>query len=272
MLEYIDTTLSILSQPFMLRAIYGGLIVAIVTAIVGVFITLKKESFIADAIAHGSLAGIALAILLSTQPLLFAMITAVVMALAITYFKLESSVSADSIIGIVFPFLFAIGILLLSFQGSYRPELTTFLFGNLLAITTVDVFIALLAMFTVCILVFSNYKSLVYATFDPEAAEVSGIKVKRLEYIYAVVVAISIVISVKLAGIILLTAMFVIPATTAKMLAQNFKQMIPIALIHNLLTLIIGLFLSTYLPIGPVLVMVSVSLFLIVFALKQISS
>lgn len=263
MLNYLAESISLATEPFMLRAIAAGLMVALLTSIVGTFVSLRKESFITEAVAHASLAGIAIGLVATGAPLLMALVVAVIMAVAITYIRHQSSLSSDATIGIVFPVLFAFGVFLISTQSGYRPELNSFLFGSLLAITVHEVFWALLTLLFVSTIFALIYKPLLYSTFDPEAAQVAGVKVKQIDYIFTILVAISVVIAVKIAGIVLVTALFVIPATTAKLLAQNFSQMLPIAITHNLLAIIMGLFLSVNYPPGPVIVLTSAGIFLV---------
>lgn len=262
--------IELLQEPFFLRALAGGTLVASLAAIVGVFVTLRKESFIADAIAHGSLAGVALAFLISAEPLLLAILTAVAMAVLITYLKKHTQLAGDSVIGIIFAVVFAIGVLLLQLNTAYRPELQTFLFGSILAVTWQEVLITAITFVLVTLLIGSFYEQLVHLTFDREAAYLRGVKVNQMEYLINIVAALAIVVSVKVVGIILVTALLVIPATSAKLLARNFSQMIPIALIHNLAAMFIGLLLSINVPPGPVVVLVSGGIFACVFLISKL--
>lgn len=263
----------IIQQPFMLRAIYGGLIVALLCSIVGVFVVLSNKSFIADGVAHGSLAGVAFALVLTTiEPLFIAMIVAITMALVITYIKQNSNVSQDAIIGILFTFFFAIGIIILSFSNSFQPEITRYLFGSILLITWVDIIISAIAFFFVLSILFKTYKQFLYTTFDPEAAQVRGVNVKFYEYLINVMTAIVIVVSIKMVGIVMVTALLIIPTSTAKLLADRFKQMIPLSITFAVTSTTLGLIGSVLfgIPSGPAIVVVATLTFASVFGIKQL--
>jgi zinc transport system permease protein len=248
----------------------AAIIVAAMCAAIGVFLTLRKESFLAEAIAHGSLAGIAFAFLISAEPFFIALVTAIAMSVAITYVRRRTQVSSDSVIGIIFPMLFAAGIVMLSSSNSYRPELQSYLFGSLLSVSWLDIVYASVALVIVGITIMSLYSQLIYSTFDPEAAHIRGIRVAAIDYIIAIIASVTIIVAVKLVGIILVTAFLVIPATSAKLLARKFSHMIPIALAHNILAAIIGIAISPNAPPGATIVLVSGSLFLLVLVVTKL--
>jgi zinc transport system permease protein len=264
--------IEILQLPFMQRAIIGGIIVALLCAILGVFVTLRKESFIADAIAHGSLAGVAIALVAGYNPILPAVLVAVLMAIGITYVKQNTVVSSDAIIGIFFSVIFAIAIVIINSSTKFRPELSSFLFGSILLITWLDIIYAgvILLLLTLFIKIF--YYKLLYLIFDAEAAKVRGVPVKTLEYLLNIFVAIAIVVSIKVVGIILLTAMLIIPATNAKMIASKFSQMIPLAIVHNLVSVVLGMYMSYVFnaPAGATIVITSGIIFLLVLIILKL--
>lgn len=243
--------LEILSEPFMLRAIYGGLLIASLCACLGVFVTLRKQSFLADGLAHASLAGVAIGLVLSFQPLVLAGAVAVFMAVSITYLRRRLKLSFDSAIGILYTMLFALGVVIINLSPAFRPELFSYLFGSLLAITWSDVLVAFVLFIIVSVFLAYKYTQLVYSTFDPESAQIRGINVVLLEYMLNIITSLVIVVAIKLLGVILVTALLVVPATSAKLLARNFRQMIPISLTHALLATLLGIIISYYLETVP---------------------
>ncbi|MFQ5493183.1 MAG: metal ABC transporter permease [Candidatus Dojkabacteria bacterium] len=257
----------ILSLPFMQRALLGGLLVAILAAVLGVFITLRRESFFSDAVAHASLSGVAVGFLLAVEPIPIALVVGVIMAVSITYLKKTTNISTDALIGIFYSILFAIGIVILNLSPTYKPELSTYLFGSILSVNQIDLIYALVTFVVSIVLISWLYKKLLYITFDPEAAYLRGIKVNHLEYLLNILAATTIIISIKIVGIILVTALLVIPATTAKITARNFKQMIPISIVQSVVSFIFGILLSFYLntPIGATIVIVSGAIFMFIF-------
>jgi zinc transport system permease protein len=253
--------LTLLQEPFMQRALLGGLVVAVLTATIGVFVTLRKESFIAHSVAHGSLAGVSLALLVSGNPTLLACIIAVLMAVAIVFLRKRASLSSDTSIGMLSSFMFAVGVLLINLQTTYKPALETFLFGSLLAISWQDVIISSVVATVILVIISKNYTKFLHITFDPESAQVRGLNVEHLEYLLAIIASISVVISVKVVGIILVSALLVVPAASAKLLSRKFADMIPISILHNLVAVMIGIFISTSTPPGVNIVIVSTALF-----------
>lgn len=264
--------IKLLQEPFFLRILLGSTIVAVMCAIFGIFVTLKKESFVSDAIAHASLAGVAFALMISFEPIVFALTVAILMSISITYLKNNSNISSDSIIGILFSMLFAIGILILSFSETYKPELQTYLFGSIVAITWMDIIYSFIFFAVAIILTTILYPKLVYTIFDPEAAYIRGIKVDQLEYLLNVLIAITIIISIKILGIVLVTALLITPATTAKLLARKFSDMVPLSILLSLTATLIGIFTSYYLdtPPGATIVIFASLIFFMTLLSKKI--
>lgn len=264
--------LNLLQQPFLLRAIYGGLIVSILCAILGVFVTLRKESFLSDAVAHASLAGVAIALLLSIEPTFFALAVGILMAIGITYIKKHTQISADAIIGIFFSVLFALGIVILSLSTSYKPELSTYLFGSILSISWDNILISGIIFVITVILITIFYSQLVYSTLDKEAAYIRGIKIHKLEYLLSILTSVTVIISIKVVGIVLVTALLIIPATSAKLVAKSFKQMIPISIIISILSTILGIFISYYqnTPTGATIVIVAGVIFTLILITNKL--
>lgn len=263
MIEYIEEFIRILDQPFMLRAIYGGVLVSLLCGVIGIFTTLKKESFISDGIAHASLAGVAIGVLVSGEPVLLAMVLGVIMAIIITYIKHNTNIAIDSAIGIVYPFLFSIGVLLLFVERQFRGELETFIFGSVVTISNLDILYLLVVSVITLTAMFILYKEFLFAAFDKDFAKLSGINISRNEYILNILTAMTVVVSVKLVGIVLVTALIVVPAAHAKLHARKFSDMLPVVIIHSVSSFLIGIFLSLHVPPGPVIIIVSTVLFVI---------
>lgn len=250
---------------FFQRALLAGVFVALIGAVVGIFVTLRKESFISEAVAHASLAGVALAFLISAQPLWLAMAVGVLMAVGITYVREKTTISMDVIIGIFFSILFAAGIVILSMIPGYTPELTTYLFGSILSVSWFEVIIQGLLLVLIVFLWWRFYRELLFVTFDPEAAKLRGIPVRWLEYAIRIVVALMVVVSIKAVGIVLVTALLVIPASAAKLKVKSFNQMIPVASIFSIIGVFLGLIGSYFLdvPSGAMVVLLLGGMFFV---------
>jgi ABC-type Mn2+/Zn2+ transport system permease subunit len=256
-----------LALPFFQRALAAGLLVGLVTSFLGVFVVLRRSAFFGDAIAHASLAGVALGVVTGLPPLAAAAGVAIGIGFVLNRVERRSRLPIDTILGIVLPFFMGAGILILSLAPGYQPELLSYLFGSILAVAP-----AILAVIGAIVLVVAPVmlrfrQALVFVTFDPDGARVSGIPVDRLLVLYQVLLAAVVVASIKIVGIVLVNALLVIPAATAKLLARSLKQMFLLAPIIGVGCVLAGLLLSYALdlPSGPSIAVVAGLLFLAVW-------
>lgn len=261
-----------LEFPFMQRALIAGILLAVLLSFLGVFVILKRMSFFGDGIAHASLAGIAIALLAGTNPLPVAIIFSVALALIIYYLEKKTTLSSDTIIGIFFTASMSLGVLLMSFKAGYQPELISFLFGNILAIQTFELItIGLLTMIILAFL-FKYYRKLTLIIFDRESAYLAGIPVTTLEITLYIMLAIAVVLGVKILGIILVSALLIIPPSTAKIIASSYKSLIVISIILSEVTIIAGIIFSYYfnLPTGATIVLTGTTLFILTLVLSKV--
>jgi zinc transport system permease protein len=265
--------IDLLALPFVQRAVIGGVIVGLLAAVLGVFVVLRKQSFLTEAVSHASLAGVAAALLLSFEPVTLAILVAVLLATLITYFNRKVALSADSLIGIFFSIFFAVGIVLINLSPEYQPEVMTYLFGSILAVSWNDLIYAFIIATVLGLVIARLYKQLLYFTFDPMSAYIRGVRVEMIEYILNILTAVAVVVSVKVVGVILVTALFIIPASSAKLLARSFKNMIPISALLSVVSVLLGLLLSvvTNLPPGALIVLVSGMIFLLLSLMQGLS-
>lgn len=257
--------------PFMQRALIGGLLVALLTSWMGILVVLKRSSFFGDAIAHASLTGVALGLLLGLNPIVVAVIYAVFVSFLLPILQRRSNLPLDSLLGFILPFSMAIGVILLSILPGYQPELISFLFGSVLSISWTDIFA--IGAFSIAALLTMAFlkKALIFTAFDEEYAKVSGINTARINSIYHILLAITIVAGVKLVGIVLVNALLVIPASIARIFANSLNQMLIFTPIIAIVTTITGVLLSYFLniPTGPTIAAVSGILFLTSLGLKK---
>jgi zinc transport system permease protein len=265
--------LEILQYSFMQRAIVAGVVLAALLAWMGVFVIMKKMSFFSDGIAHASLAGIAVGVLAGIHPLTTAIIFSVVFSLIIYFLEKKTTLSSDAIIGMLFTSGMALGVVLMSLKGGYQPDLVSFLFGNILAIRSVD--IAIIAALSLLIIIFLayNHKNITLMALDVDTAYMAGIRVDLLQITFYIMLAVSVVLGLKILGIILVSALIIIPASTAKLVSKSFKGLIVRSVIFSEIVVVVGIALSYYLdsPTGPMIVLVGTAGFLAVFAYKQLS-
>jgi ABC-type Mn2+/Zn2+ transport system permease subunit len=236
-----------------------------VCAVVGTFVVLRGLAFIGDAISHAAFPGVVAAFLLRGPYYIGAAVAAVATALMITFVSRRTQLRTDTTIGVLFAGTFALGIFLYSTIEGYVGDLFGFLVGNVLAISTADlVGLGILSALVLgAVVVF--WKELLYATFDPLGAAASGLPVTAMEYLFLVLVALTIVISLQAVGIILVVAMLVTPAATAQLVTTRFERMLLVALLIGIGASVLGLYVSFWFDVasGATIVLVQTATFLI---------
>jgi len=265
----IDLVLGPLAHAFFVRALLASALVGLVCAVVGTYVVLKGLAFIGDAISHAAFPGIVAAFLLKGPFYLGAGIAAVATALAIGWVSRRARIRIDTAIGVLFAGTFAFGVFLFSAMRGWSPDLLSFLFGNVLAISAEDLLglVALGGLVLAVVAIF--WKELLYATFDPLGAGAAGLPVARLEYLVLALVALTIVVSLQAVGIILVVAMLVTPAATAQLLTVRFAALMRLAIVIGIGSGVVGLYLSDWLRVasGATIVLVETALFLVALLL-----
>lgn len=268
----IDNVMDIITLPFMQRALLAGIFIGVLLATLGVFVLIKKMAFFGDGVAHASLAGIAIGLVGGFEPLPVAIIFAVIIALAMYWLERKSRLSSDAVVGIFFTASLAAGVIILSFQKAYQPDLVSFLFGNILAVTWAEailiIFLALIILLVLIIL----WRRLVLLSLDEDQARLQGLRFHWLYIFLYVALAIAIVLGVKLIGVILVSALLVIPTAAAKLLSRSFRGFVRGSIGLSILMVVIGLVLSFILdlPAGAVIVLVGFLVFLLSLLINSV--
>jgi ABC-type Mn2+/Zn2+ transport system permease subunit len=256
--------MDVLAYPFMQRALVAGLLVSVMTSLLGVLVVLRRSAFFGDALAHASLAGVALGVLTGVHPLLTAAGVSVGISMALHAMERRTRLALDTVLGFVLPFFMAVGVLLLSLKPGYQPELMGFLFGSILTVSHNN--LLLIAAITVVVLgSFLRFRpQLVFATFDEEGAQLAGIRVGLMLTGYYILLALVIIASIRTVGVILVNALLIIPAATAKVLARSLAHMFILTPLVGALSVVGGIISSYYLdlPAGPAIVVLAGLFFL----------
>jgi len=260
-----------LSYGFLQRAMLAGIFVAIACAILGVFLILRRDSMIGHGLAHVTFAGIAIGLLLDVVPLAAATFVAIVTALGIMKLKERAGLYGDTAIAIFSSVGFAVGILIVSLSQGFNIDLFGYLFGDILAIDAFEVSFSVGLALVVVITVILNYHRFLYMTFDRESAKVSGIRVKRLDVLLTILTAVTVVLGMKIVGLLLVAALLVIPAAAGLQIASNFKQAIILSSLVSLVSVVFGLAIAFTLdlPASGTIVCLSFVFFLIFFLVKS---
>ena len=182
--------IELLALPFIQRALFAGLILAILSGILGVMTIIRRASFYGDAVAHSSLAGVSIGLALGIYPLFTALIYSILIALLLPTLKKKWHLSLDNLLGIVLPISMSLGVLIFSLLPGYQPEMMSFLFGNLLTIQVQEIYL-LLFVFIFAVVVFIKFlPKLLITSIDEEYASILGLKVRRLQRLYEVLLAV----------------------------------------------------------------------------------
>lgn len=255
--------LDLLVLPFAQRAMLAGLAIAVVSGVLGVFIVLRGMAFFSDAISHASLLGIALALLFSLQPFVGAVAVALVAAAAIALLRGRTVLSLDTLIGVFFSAAVALGVVVIGFVKGFRADLVSFLFGDILALGSLDVAVAWVLSAVVLGLLFTSWRAVVLNTLHRDLAAVEGVPVVRTDLLFLLLTALVVAVAINIAGVILVTALLIVPAATAQNLARTLRGMVFWSVAVSCVSLFGGLLLSFLfdLPSGPTIVLSSSVLF-----------
>ncbi len=260
-----------LSYPFMQRALIAGLLVGALASYFGVFIIQRRLSFMGNGLAHAAFGGVALGVLLDVTPLWAALPFTVAAAIGITWIRDKTELGGDTVVGIFFALTMALGIIFLALKRDYSVEAHTFLFGSILAVTNTDIIVTG-SLVALTIVLYPVWRRWAYATFDRELALTDRIQVSRDDYWLSVLIALTVVVCVKMVGVVLIAAFLVIPAATARLLARTFFQMTWLSVLIGSLSALVGILLSDLLdlPSGAVIVLLQSALFFAAFCMRRV--
>lgn len=267
----ITSMLEIFAYQFMVRALLAGFFISAVLGFLGSFVVVRRMSFMGEGIAHSSLAGIALALLLGWAPLPTAVMFAIIVAVGIYFLERKVNISSDMAIGIMFTTGMALGVVLISFYSGYQPELLSYLFGNILTVNNSDLFTIVVASIIIFLFLSIFHRQLVFTTFDHDGAYLSGIDSWKYDLFLYVATAVAIVLSIKLVGIILVSALLIIPGAFSLVFAKSFRSFCQIAILFAILMTVLGLIVSYYLdlPSGATIVLTGAAIFIAGYLFKD---
>ena len=262
--------LEILQYPFFQNAMLGVVIISIVSALIGTYITTRRMTFISGGITHACFGGLGLGYYLGVSPILSATVFAIASSLGVEWLSAKRAVRKDSAIAVIWALGMAVGILFIFMTEGYVPELNSFLFGNVLTITHSD--LILFALFAVVLIVFYIvFMPLIIAcSFDADFARTRRLPVRFIDYSMIVFVAVAIVLTIRMIGIMLLMSLLSLPQMTAETLTRRYRSMIFVSIVVSLIGCIGGLFASYWLSVPA---SATIVIFLVViFALLRVVS
>ena len=264
--------LEIFQYSFIVRGLEAGIIIAMIAPFIGMFLVLKRYSLIADTLSHVSLAGVALGLLLQINPLITAIGASVLSSFFIERLRMTKKVYSESALAVFLSGSLALAVILISLSHGFNVNLFNYLFGSIITVRQSEVLIIGGLGIVVIFLLMAFYKELVFITFDEEAAQVSGIPTKLINIILITLAALTVSLAIPTVGILLISALIVIPVITALQFKTNFHRTIWLAEIFSLFSVVAGIFISFYLNLstGGTIVLITILLFALVITCKKI--
>lgn len=255
---------------FMQYALVASIIIAVTCGIIGSYVVLRRMAFIGDALAHTALPGVVVAYLNGWSLFGGALAAGVLTALGIGWMARKSTLREDTAIGVIFTAMFALGIVLMSSAQSFR-DLSHILFGNILGVSSTDVWLISAVAVAVCIVVGALHKELELASFDPIQADVMGIHTDRLRTVLLMLLAFTVVSGIQVVGVILTSALLVTPAATASLFTRDLRSMMLWAAGFGATAAVVGLLVSYHfaLSTGATIVLVCTAFFALTVVIRR---
>jgi manganese/iron transport system permease protein len=270
----IDWLLEPLTYGFMQRGLAASVMVGILCAVMGVYVVLRGMAFLGDAMAHAILPGIAIAYILDGSLLVGAIAAAVAVAVGIGFISRGGNLKEDTAIGILFAAALSLGVALISTMQTYAVDLSHILFGNVLGVSTSDLWLTAILGAGILLTVGLLYKQFLVISFDPVLAATLRLPAELLRYVMLLLLALTVVVSLQTVGVGLSSALLVTPAATAYLLTRRLWPMMLVSAMIGALSSVIGLYLSFYLNIvsGAAIVLTATTFFLIAFIWNRLKS
>ena len=264
--------LQFFQYAFIQRAIIAGFFIALLCSLLGVLLVLRRLSLIGDGLAHVTFGSVALALLLRVEPLYISLPVVTASSLAILKLTERARIYGDAAIGIVSAIGVAGGVLLASMARGFNVDLFSYLFGNILSITSGEMYASILLSLLVLAVIMLLYRQLLSVSFDEEFAHVSGIDTKKMNALLSVLTAVAVVLTMRLVGIMLTSALLIVPAVSAFQVARSFRGAMFVAATCAVVSVLGGILLSFFLdlPTGATIVLVNFVFFLALYGYKSV--
>ncbi len=263
--------IEMLSYPFMQRAFVAGLMIALLAALSGSFIVLRRYSLLSETLAHVSLVGVSIGILLGVSPLWMAVIASLLASWLIEYLRSVHGIYSDSILAIFLSGSLALAIIIVSISGSFNASLFSYLFGSILSVSNEDLIIIAIAGTLSIALLILFFKELYFIAFDEEVAQTSGIRVSALNFMLVSIIAVVIALSIRVVGTLLIGALMVIPPVAAIRFGMGFFRTTLLSIGIALVCVVAGLTFSFFfsLPSGAAIVLCLLVVFIIALVINK---
>jgi len=264
----------LMEYTFIVRALIAGSFIALLCSCLGVILVLKRLSLIGDGLAHVTFGSVALSLLLKIQPVYVSMPIVALSSLAILKLTKRARIYSDAAIGMVSAVGVSVGILLASVAAGFNVDLFSYLFGNILSVTMSEVGTSVALSIIVLGIIVLRYNQLLSMAFDEEFARTSGVNTNRINEMLAILTAVTVVLTMKLVGVMLTSALLIIPALSAFQVARSFKGTMILATSCAILSVWVGVVLSFILnlPTGATIVLLNFAFFIFLYLVKSVSA
>jgi zinc transport system permease protein len=261
-----------LQYEFMQRALIAGVLASVACGIIGVYVVVKRMVFISGGISHASFGGIGLGYFLGINPVLGALIFTLISAIGMGLATRRTKLAEDTVIGILWAFGMALGIIFIGLTPGYAPDLMSYLFGDILLVSSTDLILMLILVAIIILVVLSLYKEFLALSFDEEFGTIAGVPAERLYLVLLCLIALTVVVLIRAVGIILVIALLTIPAAMARQFTHSLGKMMLLSIGFGVVLVISGLFLSYEFDLasGATIILVGVVLFSISIGLAKL--
>lgn len=262
-----------LSYGFMQNAIIVSIFISILCPCIGIFLVLRRYSMIGDTLSHASLAGVTIGLVSNQNPILGAFVFTSICGALIEFLRGYFKKYTDLILTIVLSLSVGTAITLIS-SGKLHANADSFMFGSILTVTPFDIIMVLILSVISVLTLILLYHQMVYIAYDEEAAKVAGVKVRLINYVFSILVASAIAISIRIVGVLVLSSMIALPVATALQLGKGFKLTLIFSIIFSIIDIMVGLFISYYLNVAPggFTALISVAVLVLVLIAKKVRS
>lgn len=257
--------LDILQYTFVQNALWGSLLTSIICGMIGTYIVTRRLVFITGGITHASFGGVGFGVFAGFPPVLSAAVFSVLSAFGIQWLSTSRTIREDSAIAVVWALGMSLGILFCYLSPEFVPDLSSYLFGNILAVTKSDIYLQLVLAILIGLLFIFFLRPIQYIAFDTDYARSQHLPVKTLEYILMAFIGLTIVSTLRLVGIVLAISLLTVPQMTANIFTQDYKKMIGVSMLVGFISCIGGLFaaFAYNIPSGAAIIFVSICLYLL---------
>ncbi len=261
----------IFQYDFMVRAFQAGIAIGVAAPLIGMFLVVRRYSLMADTLAHVSLAGVATGLLLAINPIFSAMVFSITAAIGIEGLRNSKRVFGEAVLALFLSGSLAIAVVILSFAKGFNANLFSYLFGSISTVSPLDVWITVALAVIVFLSVLFLYKELFFVSFDEEVAQANGLPVRLLNITIVVLAAVTVALSIRIVGVLLIGALMVIPVVAAMQHGRSFLTTLFLSVAFSLISVVVGLFTSYYLDIasGGAIVVVALLIFIISFVFAK---